>query len=63
MGRAQPIVGGVIPGLLVLGAIRKQAEQASEQWPSVASASAPASRSLPSLSACLDIDEEQCLEA
>jgi hypothetical protein len=28
MGRAQPIVGDVIPGLVVLGPIRKQAEQA-----------------------------------
>jgi hypothetical protein len=26
-GRAQPIVGGVIPGMVVLGCIRKQAEQ------------------------------------
>jgi hypothetical protein len=26
--RAQPIVGGATPGLLVLGTIRKQAEQA-----------------------------------
>jgi hypothetical protein len=27
-GRAQPIVGGALPGLLVLGSIRKQDEQA-----------------------------------
>jgi hypothetical protein len=51
-GRAQLIVGGAIPGLVVLGSIRKQAEQtmrgqASKQDPSMASASAPASRFLP----------------
>jgi hypothetical protein len=31
MWRAQPIVGGAISGLVALGSIRKQAEQASEQ--------------------------------
>ena len=38
-----PIVGGAIPGLLDLGSIRKQAEQASKSHPFMASASAPAS--------------------
>ena len=38
-----PIVGGAIPGLVVLGSIREQAEQASKEHPSMASASAPAS--------------------
>jgi hypothetical protein len=33
MGRAQPIVGEVIPGLVVLGSIRKQAEQAMKSKP------------------------------
>ena len=37
----RPIVGGAIPGLVVLGSIRKQAEQASKEHPSMASASAP----------------------
>ena len=38
-----PLVGGAIPGLVVLGSIRKQAEkQASKEHPSMASASAPA---------------------
>jgi hypothetical protein len=32
-GKAQPIVGGAIPGLVVLGSIRKQAEQASGSKP------------------------------
>ena len=32
-GRAQPIVGGVIPGLVVLGSYRKQAEQATGSKP------------------------------
>ena len=31
LGRAQSIVGGATPGLVVLGSIRKQAEQASKQ--------------------------------
>jgi hypothetical protein len=38
-----PLVGGTIFGLVVLGSIRKQAEQASKEYPSMASASAPAS--------------------
>jgi hypothetical protein len=47
-----PTVGGAIPGLVVLGSIRKQAEQAMEeqggkQHAFVVSASVPASRSLP----------------
>jgi hypothetical protein len=36
-------VGGAIPGLVDLGSIREQAEQASKKHPSMASASAPAS--------------------
>jgi len=32
-GRAQPIVGGAIPGLEVLGSIREQAEQARGSKP------------------------------
>jgi hypothetical protein len=36
-------VGGAIPELVVLGSIRKQAEQASKEHPSMASASVPAS--------------------
>jgi hypothetical protein len=38
-----PILGGTIPGLIVLGSIREQAEQASKKHPSMASASTPAS--------------------
>ena len=49
-----PIVGGAISGLVVLGSIRKQAEQVSKQHPSMASASAPASKFLPCVSSCLD---------
>jgi len=45
-------VGGAIPGLEVLVSKRKQDEQASKQHPSMASASAPASRFLPCLSPC-----------
>ena len=33
-------MGGVVLGLVVLGSVRKQAEQASKQHPSMASASA-----------------------
>lgn len=55
-GRAWPIVGGAIPKLAVLGAKRKQAEQASEQRSSVASASAPASRPLPRLPSAMECD-------
>ena len=36
------IVGGTISGLVVLGSISEQAEQASKEHPSMASASAPA---------------------
>jgi hypothetical protein len=36
-------VGGAIPGLVGLGSIREQAEQASKEHPYKASASAPAS--------------------
>ena len=42
-GRVRPIVGGAIPGLVVLGSIRKQAEQASKEHSSMDSISAPAS--------------------
>jgi hypothetical protein len=43
----RPLVGGTIPGLVVLGSIREQAEQARRSKPvkkhlSMASASAPA---------------------
>ena len=38
----RPLVGGAISGLVVLGSIREQAEQASKEHPSMASASAPA---------------------
>jgi hypothetical protein len=41
----RPLVGGTISGLVVLGSIREQAEQArgaSKEHPSMASASAPA---------------------
>jgi hypothetical protein len=33
MGKAQAIVGGAIPGLKVLGSVRKQAEQAMRNKP------------------------------
>ena len=49
-------MGGAIPKLAVLGAKRKQAEQASEQRSSVASASAPASRPLPRLPSAMECD-------
>jgi hypothetical protein len=38
----RPLVGGTISGLVVLGFIREQAEQARKEHPSMASASAPA---------------------
>jgi hypothetical protein len=41
MGRAQSIVGGAIPGLAVLGTIKKQAEQAREQHSSMVCALTP----------------------
>ena len=51
-------MGGAIPGLVVLGSIRKQAEEAmgkvSKQHPSMASASSPASRFQPCLTSCFD---------
>lgn len=50
MRRAQPLVYGVIPGLVVLGSVRQQTEGDRRQLPSLTSASsAPASRFLPSL--------------
>lgn len=51
-GLALPTVGGAIPGLVVLGSIRKQTEQAILQHPSMASASVPGSRFLPCSSFC-----------
>jgi hypothetical protein len=40
----RPLVGGIISGLVILGSIRKQAEQAKvSKHPSMASASTPAS--------------------
>lgn len=49
-GRVQPIVGGAIPGMVVLGSVRKQPEQGSKQHPFLASASAPAFRFQPCFS-------------
>jgi hypothetical protein len=48
------IVGGATSGLVVVGSIRNQAEQAIKQHPSLASASAPASGFLLCLSSCPD---------
>ena len=54
------MVGGAIPGLVVLGSMREQAEQTLGSKPvsstpsQPASASAPASRFLPHLSSCPD---------
>ena len=47
-------MGGANPGLVVLSSTGKQAEQASKQHPSMASASAPASKFLPHVSSCPD---------
>jgi hypothetical protein len=38
------LVGGTISGLVVLSSVREQGKQASKEHPSMASASAPASR-------------------
>jgi hypothetical protein len=38
----RPLVGGTSSGLVVLGSIREQAEQASKEHSSMASVSAPA---------------------
>ena len=58
MGEGLDHYGWCISGQVVLGSIRKQAEQvrkqAKKQHPSIASASAPASRILPCLSSCPD---------
>jgi hypothetical protein len=43
MGRAEPIVGDAIPGLVVLCSITTDDEQASKQHPSMAFAYVPAS--------------------
>jgi hypothetical protein len=48
------MVGGAISGLAVLGSIRKQAEQASKQHSSMASASISASKFLLCVSSCPD---------
>ena len=55
-------MGGAIPGLIVLGSIRKHAEQASKQHSFMASASAAVSNCLPSVSSVLTFfgDEQQC---
>lgn len=45
-------MGGNISEQVVLGSIRKQAEQASRKYNSTAAVTAPASRSLPCLSSC-----------
>ena len=55
-----PIVGGAISGLVVLGSIRKQAEQARgsnplSSTPFMASASAPTWEFLPCVSLCPDL--------
>jgi hypothetical protein len=47
-------MGGAIPGLVLLGFIRKQDEQSIKHYPSMSSASALASRFLPCLSTYLD---------
>ena len=52
-------MSGVIPGLVVLGSIREQAEQVSKQHPSMASASAPASKFLPSVPGLTSCGDEQ----
>ena len=63
MGRVQAIVDEAIPGLVVLDTISKQdeqamglasMEQASQQHPPWASASAPASRLLSHSNSCPD---------
>lgn len=54
-------MGGTVPGLLVLGSIRKLTERAVRSKPvssTVASASALASRFLLCLSSCPDFDDE-----
>jgi len=61
--RTQAIVGGANPGLVALGAVRKQAEQARGSKP-VSSipvcGSIPGSRVLPCLSSCPDfLNDEQ----
>jgi hypothetical protein len=67
MRKAQPIVGDAIPGLEVLGSVRKKwashGNQDITQHPSMASALAPVSRILPCLSSCvwaLFSNEQQC---
>jgi len=47
LGDAQHIVGGAIPGLVVLGSIRKQAEQARESKPVNSTPPGPLHQHLP----------------
>lgn len=59
MGVGQPSVGGAIPGQVVLGSVRKQAEQATRSQPVKSAASLCISPyiwvlSLPALSYLLD---------
>jgi hypothetical protein len=51
-GGPSPLWSGPLLGLIVLGSIAKQAEQASKQHPSMASVSAPASRFQTCLCSC-----------
>lgn len=44
MWGGEPIVGKVIPGLVILGSVKKQTQQASKQYPSTVSALASASK-------------------
>ena len=59
-GRAQPIICGVISGMMILDSIKSKVsshrKQVSKQNSSMSSASAPAFRILPSLSTCSDIN-------
>lgn len=57
-GRKQLPVGRVMPGMVVLGAVRRQPTQTSEQankQPSHSSASVPASSFLASLYSAMDL--------
>jgi hypothetical protein len=47
------------PGLVVLGAVKEQTEQARKQYPSIASTSPSASRFLPSLISCPDFSDDE----
>ena len=54
VGKAQLIVGGAIPGLVILGSIRKQAEQAMGSKPVSSTFPGKNSRFLLCLSSCPD---------